>query len=126
MACAAALAVLEAIEKDGLLEKGIKIGAMIDKRLREMSFKNSLQNIGDVRGLGCMNAVELVKDRDNLEPDGDMAAKVAQIALQKGLILVTAGPARNVIRILVPLSADLKIIEEGLDILEASLEEAAA
>ena len=49
-----------------------------------------------------MNAVELVKDRDNLEPDGDMAAKVAQIALQKGLILVTAGPARNVIRILVP------------------------
>ena len=89
-------------------------------------YKRQLQNIGDVRGLGCMNAVELVKDRDNLEPDGDMAAKVAQIALQKGLILVTAGPARNVIRILVPLSADLKIIEEGLDILEASLEEAAA
>ena len=126
MACAAALAVLETIEKDGLLAKGIKIGEVIDKRLREMSFKNSLQNIGDVRGLGCMNAVELVKDRENLEPDGDMAAKVAQIALQKGLILVTAGPARNVIRILVPLSAELKIIEEGLNILEASLEEAAA
>ena len=126
MACAAALAVLETIEKDGLLAKGIKIGEVIDKRLREMSFKNSLQNIGDVRGLGCMNAVELVKDRDNLEPDGDMAAKVAQIALQKGLILVKAGPARNVIRILVPLSADLKIIEEGLNIIEASLEEAAA
>ena len=126
MACAAALAVLETIEKDGLLSKGLKIGEVIDKRLREMSLKNSMQNIGDVRGLGCMNAIELVKDRDTLEPDGDMAAKVAQIALKKGLILVTAGPTRNVIRILVPLSADLKVIEEGLDILEASLEEAAA
>ena len=126
MACAAALAVLETIEKDGLLSKGLKIGEVIDKRLREMSLKNSMQNIGDVRGLGCMNAIELVKDRDTLEPDGDMAAKVAQIALKKGLILVTAGPTRNVIRILVPLSADLKVIEEGLDILEASLEEAEA
>ena len=74
-----------------------------------------MQNIGDVRGLGCMNAIELVKDRESLEPDGDMAAKVAQIALKKGLILVTAGPTRNVIRILVPLSADLKVIEEGLE-----------
>ena len=126
MACAAALAVLETIEKDGLLAKGLEIGEVIDKRLREMSLKNSMQNIGDVRGLGCMNAIELVKDRESLEPDGDMAAKVAQIALRKGLILVTAGPTRNVIRILVPLSADLKVIEEGLDILEASLEEAAA
>ena len=126
MACAAALAVLETIEKDGLLAKGLEIGEVIDKRLREMSLKNSMQNIGDVRGLGCMNAIELVKDRESLEPDGDMAAEVAQIALKKGLILVTAGPTRNVIRILVPLSADLKVIEEGLDILEASLEEAAA
>ena len=87
MACAAALAVLETIEKDGLLAKGLEIGEVIDKRLREMSLKNSMQNIGDVRGLGCMNAIELVKDRDTLEPDGDMAAKVAQIALKKALSL---------------------------------------
>jgi 4-aminobutyrate aminotransferase-like enzyme len=108
------------------LEKGLAIGELIDKRLQEMARKNSLQSIGDVRGLGCMNAIELVKDRDTGEPDGDMASKVAQIALKKGLILVTAGPKRNVIRILVPLSADRAIIEEGLDILEASLEEAAS
>ena len=87
MACAAALAVLETIEKDGLLAKGLEIGEVIDKRLREMSLKNSMQNIGDVRGLGCMNAIELVKDRESLEPDGDMAAKVAQIALKKVLSL---------------------------------------
>ena len=124
MACAAALAVFEVIESENLLQKGIKIGDLIDKRLTEMSLKNSLKSIGDVRGLGCMNAIELVKDRISLEPDGEMAARVAKIALEKGLILVTAGPTRNVIRILVPLSADVRVIQEGLDILEASLEEA--
>ncbi len=55
-----------------------------------------------------------------------MPRNVPVWCIKKGLILVTAGPTRNVIRILVPLSADLKVIEEGLDILEASLEEAAA
>tara|TARA_B100000886_G_C20392500_1_gene478898 strand:- start:32 stop:1303 length:1272 start_codon:yes stop_codon:yes gene_type:complete len=126
MACAAALAVLETIESENLLQKGLEIGRIIDRRLNGMALKNSLTSIGDVRGLGCMNAIELVKDRDNLEPDGEMAAKVAQIALHKGLILVTAGPTRNVIRILVPLSASKVVVKEGLDILEASLEQAAA
>ncbi len=125
MACSAALAVFEIIEQEGLLKKGLEIGETIDKRLHNMARKNSLKSIGDVRGLGCMNAIELVKDRDSREPDGEMAAKVAQIALEKGLILVTAGPARNVIRILVPLSADILVIKEGLDILEVALEEAA-
>ena len=126
MACAAALAVLETIESENLLQKGLEIGRIIDRRLNGMALKNSLTSIGDVRGLGCMNAIELVKDRDNLEPDGEMAAKVAQIALHKGLILVTAGPTRNVIRILVPLSASKVVVKEGLDILEASLEQAVA
>ena len=79
-----------------------------------------------MRALGCMNAVEIVKDRDSAEPDGELTAKVAATALKKGLILVTAGPARNVIRLLVPLSAELSIVDEGLDILEASFEEAVA
>ena len=126
MACAAALAVLDVIEKEGLLDKGLKMGEFIDSRLQKMKLKNSLQCIGDVRGLGCMNAIELVTDRASGAPDGALAAKVADIALQKGLILVTAGPTRNVIRILVPLSAPLSLVEEGLDILEACLEEAAA
>ena len=126
LACAAALAVLDIIEKDNLLEKGLAIGELIDLRLHKMARKNSLQCIGDVRGLGCMNAIELVRDREEFAPDGDMASKVSQIALKKGLILVTAGPTRNVIRILVPLSAEKATVEEGLDILESSLEEAAA
>ena len=126
MACAAALAVLDVIEKEGLLDKGLKMGELIDSRLQKMKLKNSLQCIGDVRGLGCMNAIELVTDRASGTPDGALAAKVAEIALKKGLILVTAGPTRNVIRILVPLSAQFSLVEEGLDILEACLEEATA
>ena len=71
-----------------------------------------------------MNAIELVKDKETREPDGELAAKVAQIALKNGLILVTAGPTRNVIRLLVPLTASKEVVTEGLNILEASLEEA--
>jgi 4-aminobutyrate aminotransferase-like enzyme len=71
-----------------------------------------------------MNAIELVKNKETREPDGELAAKVAQIALKNGLILVTAGPTRNVIRLLVPLTASKEVVTEGLKILEASLEEA--
>ena len=71
-----------------------------------------------------MNAIELVRNKDTREPDGELAAKVAQIALKNGLILVTAGPTRNVIRLLVPLTASTEVVTEGLNILEESLEEA--
>lgn len=124
LACAAALAVLEVIESDNLLDKGLKIGITIDARLKKLALKNSLTCIGDVRALGCMNAIEIVKSRDTREPDGDLTSRIAALALQKGLILITAGPARNVIRLLVPLSASLEIVEEGLDILEAALDQA--
>ena len=126
LACAAALAVLDIFEKDNLLEEGLKMGQLIDERLKAIARKNSLQCVGDVRALGCMNAIEIVKNRETREPDGDLAALVASLALKNGLILVTAGPTRNVIRLLVPLSAPVDVVEEGLDILEASLEQAVA
>ena len=73
-----------------------------------------------------MNAIEIVTDRQSRDPDGDLAAKVAQRALHNGLILVTAGPKRNVIRMLVPLSISNEVLDEGLDLLEQSLDEAVA
>lgn len=124
LACAAALAVLDEIENENLLQRGLEMGAHIDARLRKMARRNTLACIGDVRALGCMNAIEIVKDRDSREPDGDLTARIAATALKRGLILVTAGPARNVIRLLVPLSAAIATVDEGLDILEASLDEA--
>ena len=126
VACAAALAVLEVIEEENLLEKGLQPGEQINNRFQQMAEKEGCQCIGDIRALGCMNAIEIVADRESREPDGDLTAKIAQIALSKGLILVTAGPTRNVIRVLVPLSTSAEIIDEGLNILEASIQEAVA
>ena len=124
MSCAAALAVLDTIEQENLLQRGLEIGLQIDARLRKMGQRNSFNCIGDVRALGCMNAFEIVKDRDSREPDSEFTAKIVSMALNNGLILLTAGPARNVIRLLVPLTATPEIVDEGLDILQASLEEA--
>lgn len=126
IACAAALAVLDVIEQENLLQRGLDLGTQIDDRLRKMAQRNSFDCIGDVRALGCMNAIEIVTDRDSREPNGDLTAKIAAKALNNGLILITAGPARNVIRLLVPLSASPDLVDEGLDILETSLEEALA
>ena len=126
IACAAALAVLDEIEQEDLLQCGLDLGTQIDDRLRKMAQRNSFDCIGDVRALGCMNAIEIVSGRDSREPNGDLTAKIAAKALNNGLILITAGPARNVIRLLVPLSASPDLVDEGLDILETSLEEALA
>ena len=126
LACAAANAVLDVIESENLLERGLEMGAAIDARLRQLAMKNSLACIGDVRALGCMNAIEIVKDRESNAPDGELTARIVSLALKRGLILITAGPTRNVIRLLVPLSASMEIVEEGLDILEAALDEAVA
>ena len=126
IACAAALAVLDVIRDEDLLQRGLDMGAQIDTRLRRMALRNGFHCIGDVRALGCMNAIEIVQDRERRDPDGDLTARIAAIALDKGLILVTAGPARNVIRLLVPLSASPRLVDEGLDILESAIEQATA
>ena len=124
VACAAALAVLEVIEEDNLLDKGLELGRQIDERFHKMAEKPECRCIGDVRSLGCMNAIEIVADRESREPAGDLTAEISRIALTKGLVLVTAGSTRNVIRVLVPLSTSPDIINEGLDILEESIVEA--
>jgi len=124
IACAAALAVLDVIEHENLLQRGLNMGDQIDTRLRKMAQRNSFDCIGDVRALGCMNAIEIVTDRNSGEPNGDLTAKIVERALHNGLILLTAGPSRNVIRLLVPLSASPDLVDEGLDILQTSLEEA--
>lgn len=123
LSCAAALAVLDVIEGEHLLEAGLKLGRHIDARLRRIAADPRFQCIGDVRGLGCMNALELVADRGSGEPAPGLAAALIRSALDKGLLLVGAGPHKNVIRILVPVSAPTAIVNEGLDVLESALDE---
>ena len=124
VACAAALAVLQVIEDENLLENGLALGRQIDARFREMAAKPGYDCIGDIRALGCMNAIEFVTDRETREPAGQLTAEIVRIALNKGLILLTAGSTRNVIRVLVPLSTPDETVAEGLDILEESIAEA--
>jgi 4-aminobutyrate aminotransferase/(S)-3-amino-2-methylpropionate transaminase len=126
VACAGALAVLEVFEEEHLLERSVQIGQRITRRLNELAASNRFPCIGEVRGLGGMVAVELVEDRTTKTPAAALTKRWAEKSLKNGLILLTCGIYANVGRILVPLTASNAIIDEGLGILERSLEEAMA
>jgi len=124
VACAAALASIEAIEKDGLLARSIAIGKRFEERVKEWQKKWPL--IGDVRALGGMCAFELVRDPETREPAGAETKELAQYAYEHGLITITAGTLGNVMRILVPLVVTDEQFDEGLDVLESGLAHIAA
>jgi 4-aminobutyrate aminotransferase/(S)-3-amino-2-methylpropionate transaminase len=119
LACAAAVAVLDIMERDRLPERGATIGATIRRRFDQLASRHPF--IGDVRGLGAMVAMELVNDRLTKEPDKDRAQRIQAAALQRGLILLICGTYGNVIRVLVPLTVEEPVLNEGLDILEAAV-----
>src|SRR5215467_3502940 len=100
VACAAALAVLDLFEKEDYAARSREIGHVITKRFLNM--QEHYPMIGDVRGLGGMAAMELVKDRLTKEPDSHAASDVLTAAHQRGLVLIKAGMYDNVLRILVP------------------------
>ena len=77
--------------------------------------------IGDIRGGGFFKAVELVKDRETREPATELTAKVLTRSLEKGLVVISCGVYGNAIRVLVPLTASVSIIDQGLDIIESSM-----
>jgi 4-aminobutyrate aminotransferase/(S)-3-amino-2-methylpropionate transaminase len=120
VAAAAALAVIDKIEREDLLARSRGLGETIMTRLGEMAGRNEL--IGDVRGRGAMCAIELVSDRATKEPL-DPAAANAVIArcLSKGLIVLTAGTYGNVIRLLPPINIEDGLLEDGLSIIEDAL-----
>src|SRR5437764_10918680 len=119
VACAAALAVLDLFDKEDYAARSREIGHIITKRFLSLQEHYSL--IGDVRGLGGMAAMELVKDRSTKEPDAQAASDVLSAAHQRGLVLIKAGMYDNVLRILVPLCVTDEQLNKGLDIFEASL-----
>jgi 4-aminobutyrate aminotransferase / (S)-3-amino-2-methylpropionate transaminase / 5-aminovalerate transaminase len=119
LSCAAALAAIETIEKENLLARSTAIGQRFEQRARAWQKKWPL--IGDVRGLGGMCAMELVRDANTREPAEAETKEIARFCLEHGVILITAGTLNNVIRILVPLAVTDEQFDEGLDVLEASL-----
>ncbi len=119
VSCAAALAAIETIEKEGLLARSTALGKHFELRARGWQKKWPL--VGDVRGLGGMCAIELVRDAQTREPADSETKEIAKYCYGHGLITITAGTFNNVIRILVPLVVTDEQFDEGLNVIEAAL-----
>jgi 4-aminobutyrate aminotransferase/(S)-3-amino-2-methylpropionate transaminase len=119
LSCAAALASIEMIEHGGLLERATAMGKHFEKRARGWQKKWPL--VGDVRGLGGMCAVELVRNAETREPADTETKEVAHYCYEHGLITITAGSYNNVMRILVPFAITDEQFDEGLGVLEEAI-----
>lgn len=122
VAVAAALAVLDRFEADGgkIFERIAEVGRRIESRLLE--WKNHFDMVGDVRGLGPMRAIELVKNRQTKEPDKSAANALAKYCYEHGVVVLGAGTHGNVLRFAVPLVIADDELDEGLSIIESGLE----
>jgi len=126
LAVAAANAVLDVIEEENLFESANRIGELLQKRLKSLAARQGMEAIGDVRGLGAMVAFELVTERQTRNPDPALTTRIIAEAQSRGLILLSCGVRGNVIRLLPPLTTSNDIVNEALDIIEASVESAIA
>lgn len=121
VSCAAALATIREIETGGLAKRAGEIGARVTRRL--MKLKSRCRWIGDVRGLGAMIGIELVKSPKGREPNTELAARVVKQCAERGLLILSAGVHSNVIRTLMPLVIPNAQLDEGMDVLERVLRE---
>ncbi len=126
VACAAALAAIEAIEDEGLLARSTAMGETLKARFAEIGARSAPYRFWDIRGLGAMVAVEFVTDFDSAKPDADFTKRVIAHALKRGLLLLSCGMHGNAVRVMVPLTASDAIVEEGLAIFEEAVAAAVA
>ncbi|HVH30620.1 MAG TPA: aminotransferase class III-fold pyridoxal phosphate-dependent enzyme, partial [bacterium] len=124
VACAAALAVLQIMEDEHLVARAAALGERMRTRFRRWQAQSPL--VGDVRGLGAMVAIELVRDRTTKEPAVRETAEIIHRAMTRGVLVLKAGIYNNVIRILAPLVIPENQLDRALDVLEECLMEVAA
>jgi 4-aminobutyrate aminotransferase/(S)-3-amino-2-methylpropionate transaminase len=124
VACAAACAVLDVFEQEGILRRATELGERITSRLRRLAERHP--DVAEVRGLGAMVAMELCEDGDPHRPAADLTRALTARARELGLILLSCGVYGNVIRILVPITAEDAVVDEGLGIIDRALEELCA
>jgi 4-aminobutyrate aminotransferase / (S)-3-amino-2-methylpropionate transaminase / 5-aminovalerate transaminase len=124
VACAAGLAVMDVMRDERLPERAARIGSVIEERMRTWAAEHEL--VGDVRVLGAMAGIELVRDRKTKTPADTETARILTLARERGLLLLRSGMHHNVIRTLMPLTIPDEQLMEGLDILGSALAEVAA
>jgi 4-aminobutyrate aminotransferase/(S)-3-amino-2-methylpropionate transaminase len=122
LACEAALAVLDSFEQGDLYARANELGHRFRQRAGE--WQKRWPMIGDVRGLGAMQAIELVQSQDKREPAAEETKQITQFCYEHGLITISAGSYGNVIRLLMPLTTTDAQLDQGLDILEGALKSA--
>jgi 4-aminobutyrate aminotransferase-like enzyme len=118
MACAAALASIEVIEEENLLENAQRLEAFFEKRLSRMKSEHPI--VGDVRVKGCLLGIELVKDRVTKEPFDEAGKTVYRKAFRKGLAWIPAG---HILRLSPPIIMDEEVAEKGMDIVDEAIYE---
>ncbi len=123
VACAAGLAVMDVMRDERLPERAARIGSVIEERMRSWAAEHEL--VGDVRVMGAMAGMELVRDRKSKTPADTETARVLSAARERGLLLLRSGMHHNVIRTLMPLTIPDDQLMEGLDILGSALAEVA-
>ena len=119
LACAAALKTIEIMERDHLADRSLEIGKKVTDRYHD--WQEKYRCIGDIRGLGGMIGLELVKDQESKEPDAPLTAALIQECAKNGLLVENAGTYGNVIRFLGPLVMTDEQLEAGLEIMEKAL-----
>jgi 4-aminobutyrate aminotransferase len=118
VSCAAAMATIETIRDDNLLLRCRELGATAMARLNAMKERHPL--IGDVRGVGLMIGIELV--REDGSPDSTACGQLLEECLERGLILINCGPGKNIVRFIPPLTVTDAELDEALGIFAAALE----
>ena len=124
LACVAGLETIKYIEENALCSRATKIGEITLSRLKAL--QERCPAIGDVRGVGAMIGIELVKDRETKEPAKELTGKIIQYCLEQGVMLISAGVFGNVIRLLIPLVVTDEELDRGLTVLEKSILKAVA
>lgn len=119
--CAAALAVLDVIEDEGLLARAEVIGQTVRSALLPLIHGDKGTPIANLRGLGAMLAIDVVKSRSGSEPDGPATRRIAGLALESGLIVLTCGTHGETIRLLMPLTIADAVLKEGLNVLRQAI-----
>jgi 4-aminobutyrate aminotransferase/(S)-3-amino-2-methylpropionate transaminase len=121
LACAASLATIQYMKDINLNARANEIGEIVMSRFED--FRRRFKEVGDIRGMGAMTAIEFVKDGDSNLPDGELCQAIIQGCFENGLIIISAGTYKNVIRILSPLVISNELLNRGLDIIENQLTE---